>query len=144
MLGTFRSVNNDKYIVPAYIYILFGRNAIGKTSILEAISFVFDSLNGTLSNLAANQVMKIYMGKKFLNQNLSSPNNLPDNKEINEIRESINKQQGEYFYNYMSVLSEIRKNTYNHCASSLNEPIITELTFWDEKTNKEVGIIRKP
>ena len=142
LLGTFKSVNDDKYIVPAYIS-LFGRNAIGKTSVLEAISFVFDSLNGTLANLAANQVVKTYMGKKILTQNPLSHDNIPNNKEIDEIRESIRTREGEYFYKYMSVLSEIRKNTYNHCAASLEEPIITELTFWDEKLNKEVGILYK-
>jgi len=142
LLGTFKSVNNDKFIVPGYIS-LFGRNAIGKTSILEAISFVFDSLNGTLSNLAANQVLESYMGKKLSQNLLSLPNNLPNNNEIDEIRESIKKQKGEYFYKYMSILTAIRKNTYNHCAASLKEPIITELTFWDEKSKKEVGILYK-
>lgn len=129
LLGGFKSVQHGKMGMAGY-NVIFGRNSIGKTTILEALSFVIDLHNSTIANAAYQTTIEKFVLGSF---NPFVKSTLELNNEKNAIAEKIRQQvinsHGEYFEHYKATLDEMFSNQFKMFAHSHAKPIEFYLDF---------------
>lgn len=129
LFGGFKSVLDGKAGLAGY-NVIFGRNSIGKSTILEALSFVIDLHMNRISNAAFQKTIE-----KFLAGNIDpySPNIIAFSNRRNILTEQIRKQiiehDGEYFMEYKRILDEMFHNQFLVFAQSQSKPIEISLDF---------------
>lgn len=97
-LGRFKLTDDGKHAIANH-YAIMGRNSIGKTTILEAISLVSDFASGRLGESLVLQVLQdaLKSGKK-LNPAFEGANGNYDSEEmVEEIKKSIQNEEGLYY-----------------------------------------------
>lgn len=128
LFGGFKHVLNKKYGLAAY-NVFFGRNSIGKSSVLEALSLVMDFHNDSIANYVLEMLVNEELGSAFnpMANFLMIQNE--KNKIATRLQQEIISGQGESFHKYQAKISNIIKNKFLKLSRDKQQPIEICLDF---------------
>ena len=131
--GEFVLTNDSKYGLPFASYVL-GRNSIGKTTVLEAISFVGDVANHEYETMIINDI--VY--EEYRKSGVKDTNYISDiEKKLND---EINERKGLLYDRFNSSIDEFYREFHRLNSKDDDKDIRIQLIY-DNSNNATVTLI---
>lgn len=140
LFGGFKYVLGKKNGLAAY-NVFFGRNSIGKSSMLEALSFLIDLHNNSIASYVVQTIITEELGSSFgMSMNIFDDQN--EKRKLSEkIENEIFSAKGPYFQKYERRVSKVIENKFNRLASDKTKPIEMTIGFIIDDKKYELSFV---
>ena len=130
-LGIFKSTQDGKFGIPSFISV-FGRNSIGKSSILTAVALVADLNNGLITQLVIQKMIEEEISADMSKNGKILPFYPGAKNPIDigtKITKGIEQNDPEIHSKYLSILKKFLREQFNVCANDGRKKIKISLTL---------------